>query len=242
MGKTALAVNIGEEVASGGKQVLMFSMEMSASQLIDRRVSAVGGINLKQLRDQNLDGDELTRMVSASASLRDRPFYIDDRSALPIDEIHATCDAHKARNGLGLVIVDYLGLATKPGAESRIHEVRAISSGLKKIAKDLNIPVLALAQLNRRCEERADKRPLLSDLRESGDIEQDADIVSFLYRESYYEKEAVGWHGVAEIITAKNRNGEVGTDYVAEQLNYSRFRNLYGWTKPERKKSRGPNL
>ena len=225
MGKTTMGMNIAEAAAKDGKSVLVFSLEMSQQQLYDRRMASIAGIPLGVIRNCHLDGEQWDRLTHAVTSTKDRKIYIDDKAGQSIDAMRLAAAAHKSTKGLDLVVVDYLGLATKPGSESRLQEVRAISAGLKQMAKDLHIPVLALAQLNRKSEERADKRPLMADLRESGDIEQDADIVAFVHRQSRYD-DSDQWKGVAEIITAKNRNGEVGTDYVSEQLHLARFAEL----------------
>ena len=236
MGKTTLGMNIAEGAARSGAQVLVFSMEMSAGQLYDRRVSALSGLPLSKIRECSLEGDEWTLMTDACHMLKQRRLYIDDRAGQSIDAVRLTAAAHKSRHGLDLAVVDYLGLMHKPGSENRLQEVRAISAGLKQMAKELNIPVIALAQLNRKSEERADKRPMMSDLRESGDIEQDADIVAFVHRESKYDKENPDWRGVAEIITEKHRNGECGTDYVVEELNLARFATMpYEFIPPDKR-------
>lgn len=239
MGKTTFGMNLAESAAKTGSSVLVFSLEMSTRQLYDRRVSAVSGVPLESIRACDMDPDEWGRVADAGAQLKARKLFIDDRSGQSIDAVRLSAAAHKSKHGLDLVVVDYLGLLQKPGSESRLQEVRAISAGLKQMAKELNIPVVALAQLNRKSEERGDKRPIMSDLRESGDLEQDADIIAFVHRQSKYEPENPEWAGVAEIITDKNRNGECGTDFVASQLEFARFRPLsYEFKRPTKTNNR----
>lgn len=236
MGKTTLGMNIADGAARSGASVLVFSLEMSTNQIYDRRISALSGLPLAKIRDCSIEVDEWTTVVDASHILQQRRMYIDDRAGKSIDAVRLAAAAHKSRFGLDLVVVDYLGLMHKPGSENRQQEVRAISAGLKQMAKELNIPVIALAQLNRKNEDRADKRPMMSDLRESGDLEQDADIIAFVHRESRYSKDDPAWQGIGEIITEKHRNGECGTDYVADQMHLARFAPLdYEFVPPDRR-------
>lgn len=223
MGKTTLGLNIAEAVAANGGSVLFFSLEMSAKQLTDKRVSAISGIPLDIIRRAAFSDDQWDQIVSTSGIIKDRRFMVNETSGISIDAARMICMSHQARHGLDAVFFDYLGLMTKPGAENRLQEVKAISAGLKGIAKDLKVPVVALAQLNRKCEDRANKRPLMADLRESGDIEQDADIVAFVHRQEKYEPDNQNWKGIAEIITDKHRNGECGVDVIASSLQHSRF-------------------
>lgn len=223
MGKTTLGLNIAEGVTANGGSVLFFSLEMSAKQLTDKRVSAITGIPLDVIRRAAFSTDQWGLVTGAAHKIKQRKFVINETSGISIDAARMICMSHQSRHGLDAVFFDYLGLMTKPGAENRLQEVKAISAGLKGIAKDLKIPVVALAQLNRKCEDRANKRPLMADLRESGDIEQDADIVAFVHRQEKYEPDAPQWKGIAEIITDKHRNGECGTDFVASNLQCSRF-------------------
>jgi replicative DNA helicase len=223
MGKTTLGLNIAEGVTANGGSVLFFSLEMSAKQLTDKRVSAITGIPLDVIRRAAFSTDQWGLVTDAAHKIKQRKFVINETSGISIDAARMICMSHQSRHGLDAVFFDYLGLMTKPGAENRLQEVKAISAGLKGIAKDLKIPVVALAQLNRKCEDRANKRPLMADLRESGDIEQDADIVAFVHRQEKYEPDAPQWKGIAEIITDKHRNGECGTDFVASNLQCSRF-------------------
>lgn len=223
MGKTTLGLNIAEGVAANGGSVLFFSLEMSAKQLTDKRVAAITGIPLDVIRRAAFTDEQWGKVTEAAHLIKQRKFMINETSGISIDAAKMLCMSHQSRHGLDAVFFDYLGLMTKPGAENRLQEVKAISAGLKGIAKDLKIPVVALAQLNRKCEDRANKRPLMADLRESGDIEQDADIVAFVHRQEKYEPDAPQWKGIAEIITDKHRNGECGTDFVASNLQCSRF-------------------
>lgn len=223
MGKTTLGLNIAEAAAANGASVLFFSLEMSARQLADKRVAAITGIPLDVIRRASFTTDQWGEITAAAHTIVGRKMAINETSGISIDAARLVCGSHKSRFGLDLVVFDYLGLMTKPGAENRLQEVKAISAGLKGIAKDLKIPVVALAQLNRKCEDRANKRPMMADLRESGDIEQDADIVAFVHRQEKYEPESQQWKGVAEIITDKHRNGECGTDFVNAELRLSRF-------------------
>lgn len=243
MGKTTFGMNIAEGAARAGASVLVFSLEMSTSQLLDRRVAAIAGLPLGEIRECNMSSDDAwDRITDATHTIRNRKLFINDASALTVDGLRLAAAAHKAKHGLDLVVVDYLGLLTSPGAESRLQEVRMISKGLKQLAKELNIPVVALAQLNRKSEERTNKRPLMSDLRESGDIEQDADIIAFVHRQEKYEPDNADWKGIAEIITEKHRNGEVGTDYLASQLHFARFVELEReFSKPVDYKTRAAN-
>lgn len=223
MGKTTLGLNIAEGVSANGGSVLFFSLEMSAKQLTDKRVSAITGIPLDVVRRAAFSTDQWGQVTDAAHLIKNRKFVINETSGISIDAAKTICMSYQSRNGLDAVFFDYLGLMTKPGAENRLQEVKAISAGLKGIAKDLKVPVVALAQLNRKCEDRANKRPLMADLRESGDIEQDADIVAFVHRQEKYEPDAPQWKGIAEIITDKHRNGECGTDFVGSNLKCSRF-------------------
>lgn len=243
MGKTTLGMNIAEGAAAAGKSVLVFSLEMSASQLADRRVASLASVSLSAIRECNLNGDDdWNCVIDANDKIKQRKLMINDASAMSIDALRLSAAAHKARHGLDLVVVDYLGLLTKPGAENRLQEVRMISKGLKQLAKELHIPVIALSQLNRQSEARTNKRPMMADLRESGDIEQDADIVAFVHRQEKYEPENAQWRGVAEVITEKHRNGEVGTDYVSAQLRFARFVEMDGEFMPQQENKKALSI
>ena len=230
MGKTALALNIGENVAiNEGLPVAVFSMEMGASQLALRMVGSVGRINQQNLRTGNLSNDEWGRLSEAVEKLKSANVFIDETSALSPSELRARARrlARQFGGTLGLIIVDYLQLMSGSGGneENRATVIGEISRGLKALAKELQCPVIALSQLNRSVETRPDKRPMMSDLRESGAIEQDADVIMFIYRDEYYNKESKE-PGVAEIIIGKQRNGPVGTCKLAFLKSNTRFENL----------------
>jgi len=228
MGKTALALNIAEHVAVKEElPVLLFSMEMGASQLALRMVGSIGRINQQHLRTGRLDADEWGRLAEAADRLGKSPIYIDETPALTVAELRARA-RRMARQcgGLGLVCIDYLQLMSGSGGseENRATELGEISRGLKALAKELQCPVMALSQLNRGVESRNDKRPMMSDLRESGAIEQDADVIMFIYRDDYYNKESKE-PGLAEIIVAKQRNGPVDTVRLTFLKPQTRFEN-----------------
>ncbi|MFO1293426.1 MAG: replicative DNA helicase [Rubrivivax sp.] len=229
MGKTAFALNIAEHVAVKEElPVLVFSMEMGASQLALRMVGSIGRINQQHLRTGRLDADEWGRLAEAADRLGKAPIYIDETAALTVAELRARA-RRMARQcgGLGLVCIDYLQLmsGSSGSEENRATELGEISRGLKALAKELQCPVMALSQLNRSVESRNDKRPMMSDLRESGAIEQDADVIMFIYRDEYYTKEACKEPGVAEIIVAKQRNGPVDTIKLTFLKPQTRFEN-----------------
>jgi replicative DNA helicase len=229
MGKTALALNIAEHVSvHEGLPVLVFSMEMGASQLALRMVGALGRINQQNLRTGRLEGGEWERLTEAVERLSQVQLYIDETAALSCAELRARARRMARQFGtLGLIVVDYLQLMSgnSTSDENRATELGEISRGLKALAKELQCPVLALSQLNRSVESRTDKRPLMSDLRESGAIEQDADIIMFIYRDDYYNKDSRE-PGVAEIIVAKQRNGPVGMRKLTFLKPLTRFENF----------------
>ncbi|WP_149193550.1 replicative DNA helicase [Luteimonas suaedae] len=228
MGKTAFAVNIAEYAALKTKKaVAIFSMEMSASQLALRLISSVGRINATRLRTGQLEDEDWSRVTSAIRLLKDTRIFIDDTPALSPEILRAKARRLKREHDLGLIVVDYLQLMAVPGnSENRATEISEISRGLKGLAKELNVPVVALSQLNRSLESRTDKRPLMSDLRESGAIEQDADVIVFIYRDEYYNKENSPDKGLAEIIIGKQRNGPTGSFKLKFFGEYTRFDNL----------------
>ena len=259
MGKTSLATNIafniakaykrgmthdGVEGAIEGGSVGFFSLEMSAEQLAARVLSEASEVPSEQIRRGDMTETEFRRFVEAAKSLESCPLYIDDTPALPISQLAARARRLKRTHGLDVIIVDYLQLVRPATAkDSRVNEVSEITQGLKAIAKELDIPVIALSQLSRQVENREDKRPQLSDLRESGSIEQDADVVMFVYREEYYvEREKPGdhelekmaeWqtrmealHGKAEVVIGKQRHGPIGTVDLSFEGRYTRFGNL----------------
>ncbi|MET0383167.1 MAG: replicative DNA helicase [Burkholderiaceae bacterium] len=229
MGKTAFALNIAENVAvNEGLPVVVFSMEMGASQLALRMVGSQGRIDQQHLRTGRLDNDEWGRLTEAVERLSKSAVFIDETPALSSAELRARARRQARQCGkLGLIVIDYLQLMSGSGSdgENRATELGEISRGLKALAKELQCPVIALSQLNRSVETRPDKRPMMSDLRESGAIEQDADIIMFIYRDEYYNKDTKE-PGVAEIIIAKQRNGPVGTTKLTFLRQWTKFDNL----------------
>jgi replicative DNA helicase len=230
MGKTAFALNIAEHVAvSEGLPVLVFSMEMGAAQLALRLVGSIGRIDQQRLRTGALKNDEWERLAEAVDKLKPSTLYIDETPALTSAELRARARRMARQFGgtLGLIVVDYLQLmsGSASGDENRATEIGEISRGLKALAKELQCPVIALSQLNRSVESRNDKRPMMSDLRESGAIEQDADVIMFIYRDEYYNKDSKE-PGVAEIVIGKQRNGPVGTVKLTFLKPLTKFDNL----------------
>jgi len=228
MGKTTLALNMAEYAALKTKKaVAIFSMEMSASQLALRLISSVGRVNATRLRTGQLEDEDWSRVTSAIRMLREVKIFIDDTPALSPDVLRAKARRLKREHDLGLIVIDYLQLMAVPGnSENRATEISEISRGLKALAKELNVPVLALSQLNRSLETRTDKRPVMADLRESGAIEQDADLIVFIYRDEYYNKDNSPDKGLAEIIIGKQRNGPTGALKLKFFGEYTRFDNL----------------
>jgi replicative DNA helicase len=231
MGKTAFALNIGEHVAvNEGLPVVVFSMEMGAAQLALRMVGSLGRIDQSNLRTGRLRDDEWGRLSEAVEKLGKVSMFIDESPGLTPSEVRARARRQARQCGqLGLIIVDYLQLMSGSGGggdENRATEIGEISRGLKSLAKELRCPVIALSQLNRSVESRTDKRPMMSDLRESGAIEQDADVIMFIYRDEYYTKEACKEPGVAEIIIGKQRNGPTGTVKLTFLKPLTKFDNL----------------
>ena len=226
MGKTAFALNIAEAAAMRGKKsVAVFSMEMSASQLAFRLISSLGRIHQSHLRTGDLAEEDWPRVTSAITMLSDAKIFIDDTPAMSPVEMRSRARRLQREHGLGLIVIDYLQLMQVPGnKENRATEISEISRGLKALAKELDVPVIALSQLNRALEQRADKRPMMSDLRESGAIEQDADVIMFIYRDEYYNKESPD-KGLAEIIIGKQRNGPTDTVKLAFLGHYTKFEN-----------------
>ncbi len=228
MGKTTLAVNMAEYAAvhqATRASVAIFSMEMPSEQLITRMLSSIGGVPLTNLRSGRISDDDWVRITSATSQLSEAKIFIDETPALTPTELRARARRIKREHGLGLVIVDYLQLMQVAGTkENRATEIGEISRGLKVLAKELAVPVIALSQLNRAVEQRDNKRPNMSDLRESGSIEQDADMILLIYREEVYDKETTK-KGIAEIDLAKHRNGEIGTFVLTFQGQFTRFAN-----------------
>jgi replicative DNA helicase len=230
MGKTALAINIAEHVAvNEGLPVAVFSMEMGASQLAVRIVGSIGRVDQGHLRTGKLSDDEWPRLTEAIEKLRNVSLHIDETPGLTPSELRANARRLARQCGkLGLIVVDYLQLmsgSSSSGGDNRATEIGEISRGLKMLAKELQCPVIALSQLNRSVEQRTDKRPMMSDLRESGAIEQDADVIMFIYRDDYYNKESKE-PGVAEVIIGKQRNGPTGTVKLAFLKPLTKFESL----------------
>jgi replicative DNA helicase len=228
MGKTTYAMNLVENALLATKRpCVVFSMEMPSTSLVMRMLSSMGKIDQTRMRSGKFIEEDWGRLSGAVSLLKDLPLYIDDTAALTPQEMRARCrKIYREHNDIALIMVDYLQLMRVPGAsEGRTQEISEISRTLKAIAKEFNCPVIALSQLNRSLEQRPNKRPVMSDLRESGAIEQDADIISFIYRDEVYNEDTPD-KGIAEIITGKHRNGPIGTDRLAFIGKYTRFENL----------------
>jgi len=228
MGKTTLALNIAENAAIGAAiPVAVFSMEMSRDQLAMRMISSLGRVDQSHLRTGNFGDEDWARINGAIAQMKTAPIYIDDSGALTPTEVRARARRLKREKGsLGLIVIDYLQLMQVPGTkENRATEISEISRSLKALAKELRVPVIALSQLNRGVEQRTDKKPVMSDLRESGAIEQDADVIVLIYREEVYEPDTPR-KGIADIIIAKQRNGPTGEVHLTFLGKYTRFENL----------------
>ena len=226
MGKTTFAMNIAENAAIGSKvPVAVFSMEMPGEQLAMRMISSLGRIDQHHIRTGQLTDEDWPRITSAVHMLSEASLFIDDTPAMSPNEVRARARRMKRKHGLGLVVVDYLQLMqVHGGSENRATEISEISRGLKALAKELNVPVIALSQLNRSLEQRPDKRPIMSDLRESGAIEQDADLIVFIYRDEVYNDDSPE-KGMAEIIIAKQRNGPIGKSVLTFLGKYTKFEN-----------------
>ena len=228
MGKSAFVLNIAHHVAMNCKvPVMIFSLEMSKEQMVNRILCSEAEVDSMKVRTGDLDSEDWIKLGKASGNLAEAPIYIDDTPGLSSAELRAKCRKAKLEKDIGLVIIDYLQLMESKGrSESRQNEISEISRALKILAKELNVPVIALSQLSRAAETRPDHRPILSDLRESGSIEQDADIVMFLYRDDYYNEDTEK-KNVAEVIIAKNRSGSTGTVELAWLGQYTKFANLF---------------
>jgi replicative DNA helicase len=227
MGKTTLALNVAENAAiSANVPVAVFSMEMSREQLSMRMISSLGRVDQSHLRTGAFGDEDWARINSAIAQMKTAPIYIDDSASLTPTEVRARARRLSRERGLGLVVVDYLQLMQVPGTkENRATEISEISRSLKALARELKVPVIALSQLNRSVEQRTDKKPVMSDLRESGAIEQDADLIMLIYREEVYEPDTPR-KGIADIIVAKQRNGPTGEVHLTFLGKYTRFENL----------------
>ncbi len=235
MGKTALALNIAQNVAIKEKvPVCIFSLEMSASQLVQRMLCSYAEVDSQRLKTGNMLQQDWEKLTEAMNDFSQAPIYIDDTSGCTLTDIRTKCRRLKTQQkDLGLIVIDYLQLMEGGGKDDRLQQISAISRGLKILAKELDVPIITLSQLSRAVEGRNDKRPMLSDLRESGSIEQDADIVMFIYREDYYNKGETEEEenikatskGLSEVIIAKHRNGPVGTVKLLFQGNITKFKN-----------------
>ncbi|WP_316605939.1 replicative DNA helicase [Streptococcus pluranimalium] len=227
MGKTAFALNIAQNVAiKSRKPVAIFSLEMGSESLVDRLLASEGAIQSHHIRTGQLTRDEWERLIHAQAQLAESPIFIDDSAGVRISDIRARArKLSQEHEGLGLIVIDYLQLITGSRSDNRQQEVSEISRQLKIIAKELKVPVIALSQLSRSVEMRSDKRPIMSDLRESGSIEQDADIVAFLYRDDYYREKTDGQpeSNLTELIIKKNRHGSLGTVKLYFHKEYTKF-------------------
>jgi len=227
MGKTAFALNIAQNVAiNTDENVAIFSLEMGAEQLVQRMLCAEGNIDSQRLRTGKLEQEDWGKLTMAMGSLSHAGIYIDDSPGIRVTDIRSKCRRLKQEHGLGMIIIDYLQLiqGSEHSRENRQQEVSEISRSLKSLARELEVPLIALSQLSRGVESRQDKRPMMSDLRESGSIEQDADIVGFLYRDDYYDSESEQQN--IEIIISKQRNGPTGTVELAFVKEYNKFVDL----------------
>jgi replicative DNA helicase len=230
MGKTTIAMNMAENIAiKGDKPVAVFSMEMPGDSLAMRMMSSLGRIDQHKVRTGKLDDDEWPRLTSAINLLAETKLFIDDTPALTPTEVRSRARRLVREHGpLGLIVLDYLQLMQSPASgDNRVQQISDISRGLKALAKELNVPVIALSQLNRNLEQRPNKRPVMSDLRESGGIEQDADLIVFVYRDEVYNPDSPD-KGIAEIIIGKQRNGPIGTVRLTFLGQYTRFENYAG--------------
>lgn len=229
MGKTAFALNLCQHAAvKEKKSVAIFSLEMAAEQLVQRLLSAQSLVSIGDIRTGQIEDDDWFKLARSSAQLGEAKIFIDDTPGITVAEIRSKCRRLKMNHGLDMIMIDYLQLMSGGGkSENRQQEISTISRSLKSIAREMNCPVIALSQLSRASELRADHRPILSDLRESGAIEQDADLVMFLYRDEYYNPDTVDekLKGIGEVIIAKQRNGETGKVYLAWLGKYTKFAN-----------------
>ncbi len=232
MGKTAFSINIAENIALESKlPIAIFSMEMGASQLVTRMIGSIGKLDQQRMRNGSLEDEDWFRLTTAVGQLNDAPIYIDEGAGLTSFDVRARARRLQRQVGqLGLIVIDYIQLmagTSDKANENRATEISEISRSLKSLAKELNVPVVALSQLNRSVEQRQDKRPVMSDLRESGAIEQDADLILFIYRDEVYNKDT-DQKGTAEIIISKQRNGPIGTVRLTFLGEHTRFENYAG--------------
>ena len=227
MGKTAFVLNIAEHVAVKNKiTTAIFSLEMSKNQLVNRMLSMNSGVNSQAIRTGELNDSDWANLMESARVIGESNLIIDDTPGISVMEMRSKCRKFKLEHNLGLIIIDYLQLMSGSGrVESRQQEVSDISRSLKALAREIGCPVIALSQLSRAVEQRPDKRPMLSDLRDSGAIEQDADVVMFIYRDEYYNKES-DRAGITEILIAKQRNGPTGTVELGWHAQYTKFVNI----------------
>ncbi|HAT83122.1 MAG TPA: replicative DNA helicase [Eubacterium sp.] len=228
MGKTAFVLNIAEHIAFRDKKaVALFSLEMSKEQLVNRLFAMESRVDAQNIRSGNLSDNDWENLIESAGVIGNSNLIIDDTPGISLSELRSKCRKFKLEHDIQLVIIDYLQLMSGGGrrSDSRQQEISDISRGLKQIARELNVPVIALSQLSRAVEQRENKKPILSDLRESGAIEQDADVVMFLYRDEYYHEDSTK-KGIAEVIIAKQRNGPIGTVELVWLANYTKFANL----------------
>lgn len=227
MGKTAFVLNLAQYIAVKNKvPTVIFSLEMSKDQLVNRLLSMESKVDSQLIRTGNLSANDWEKLIESAGDISKAPLIIDDTPGISISELRSKCRKFKLENNLGLVIIDYLQLMSggSKRTDSRQQEISEISRSLKALAREINAPVIALSQLSRACETRPDHRPILSDLRESGAIEQDADVVMFIYRDDYYNKDT-DKKNISEIIIAKQRNGPIGTVELVWLPNYTKFAN-----------------
>lgn len=227
MGKTAFVLNIAQYMAfHNDVTVAVFSLEMSKEQLVNRLLSLESKVDSQAIRTGNLSDDDWAKLIEGAGTIGKSNLIIDDTPGISISDLRSKCRKYKLENNLGIVMIDYLQLMTgSKKTDSRQQEISDISRSLKELARELNVPVVALSQLSRAVEQRPEHRPMLSDLRESGAIEQDADVVMFLYRDDYYNKDS-DMKGIAEVIIAKQRNGPIGTVNLVWLPNYTKFANI----------------
>ena len=236
MGKTSLAVNVWYQVAGSGIPVLVLSLEMPEQELADRLISQAGGVYLSAVLAGDMEGETGERIMAGVSRLHEIPLVIDDQGGLSLFDVASKARSVKRKHGLGLLVIDYLQLMTGDG-DNHNQQIEQITRGLKALAKELDIPVVALSQLSRKCEERTNKRPMNSDLRESGAIEQDADVILFVYRDEEYNPDSPD-KGTTEIIISKNRQGQNGMVRMAYQGCYTRFTDLdHSWQPEHREES-----
>ena len=232
MGKTAFTLNLMENICmKNGKAGVFFSLEMSKEQLVNRLLAMNSGVDSQKIRTGKLNELEWMELLGSAKKISDSGIIIDDTPGISIGELRSKCRKYKLEKDIQVVMIDYIGLmrgTDRAAKEGRQNEIAEISRSLKALARELDVPVIALSQLSRNCEKRDDKRPMLSDLRDSGAIEQDADVVMFLYRDEYYKKDNSKYKGITEVIVAKQRNGPVGTVYLAWINSLTKFRNYEG--------------